>query len=279
MKTPDMPPPPSQTTQPAIFTVPAPSFHPPRIVLNAVEGWGKTTAGAFAPKPAFLTIGPETGYHALLDSARAPAIPTHHVTTWADLLSSLRSILSSPGTFETIVLDTIGAAERLCHEHVCHNQFRDDWGDKGFMSYQKGYDLALVDWTSLLALLDQLRSKGLTVLLLGHTAVRTFKNPVGADYDQFASDMNAKTSWPTTRKWADLVLFGNYITVLENVDTKGKKAGAAIGGYDRILYTTHRDAWDAKSRYPIPSEIRIPDDHTTVWATIWNAIRSCIISQ
>ena len=36
------------------FTRLTPTFRPPCIVVNAVEGWGKTTLGAYAPEPAII---------------------------------------------------------------------------------------------------------------------------------------------------------------------------------------------------------------------------------
>ena len=48
----------------------------PRIVLATVEGWGKTTAGAYAPNPFMCMVRGETGYATLLGAGTVPAVDT-----------------------------------------------------------------------------------------------------------------------------------------------------------------------------------------------------------
>ncbi|HUW30151.1 MAG TPA: hypothetical protein VM223_00910, partial [Planctomycetota bacterium] len=59
-----------------------PTFQPPRIVLNAVEGWGKTSTAAFSPKPAILMAAGETGYQTLLGAGLVPEVDTAFANSW-----------------------------------------------------------------------------------------------------------------------------------------------------------------------------------------------------
>jgi len=157
---------------------------------------------------------------------------------------------------------------------VCARDYGGDWGEHGFVSFQKGYDTSITEWLKLLQRLEKLNDAGAIILLLSHCRVKTFKNPMGSDYDRYASDVHDKT-WSATSKWADAVLFGNFLTIVdtgkkEDVNKKGK----GIGSDKRVVWTTRRDAFDAKNRYSLPDRIDIPDDHPElIWSTIYSHIR------
>ena len=243
---------------------------PPRIIINAVECFGKTTIGAYAPKPIFLCSRGETGLDTLVSSGLAPAVDCQECSTWAETLAAAQSLVTSD--YETVVLDALGGFERLNHEEVCRAEYGGDWGEKGFTSYQRGYEVSIGPWIKLLQVLDTIRMKtGATILLLSHSKITNFKNPIGPDFDRYAADCHHKT-WGICHKWADAVLFGKFRTVVDKVDTKGKR-GKGIGGATRELYSEHCDAWDAKSRYRMPAEIEMPTDPALMWDTIHKAIK------
>ena len=248
-----------------------PTFAPPRLVLNAVEGWGKTSCAAFAPAPAILMAAGETGYETLLGSGLVPQVDTARVPSWPALLELLDKLgeVEKP-THLVLAFDALGGFERLCHQHVCERDFDSDWGERGFVGYQRGYDLAVTDWLQFLQRLDRIRARGVAILMLGHVQVRPFKNPLGADYDRYVCDVHHKT-WGITHKWADAVLFGQFVTVVDKSRPTDRK-GKGIGGTDRVVYTERRDAYDAKNRYGMPEEIDIPGEPAQVWQTIWAAI-------
>jgi hypothetical protein len=273
---PKLPPPPLRTSSPPKPSV-APTwgriegkFQPPRIVLNAVEGFGKTTAGANAPSPLIVMAAGETGYETLVGANLVPSVDAARVASWGDLIALLDAIADSDTGHRTIVLDAMGGIERLCHEHVCKREFGGDWGEKGFASYGKGYDQSLPEWLSMLVRLDRIRDvRGATILMLSHAKVRTHKNPMGADFDRYVADCHEKTTWAATARWADAVLFGTFRTIVEE---KRGKAAKGIGGTERVIYTEQRDAFAAKNRYGMPSELEIPDDPSALWPTIWNSV-------
>lgn len=248
------------------MAIPTPRFEPPRIVLSAVEGWGKTSCGAYAPGAAIITARGETGYQTLLGARRVPAIPAVHVESWAKLLAFVDQQLEA----KLLVIDSIGPIERLCQEHVCQRDFGGDWGEHGFASYGKGYELSAGEWLKLLVRLDGLREAcGVTILLLSHIQIKAFKNPLGPDYDRYTVDCHHKI-WAATHRWVDAVLFGNFETILD--EKKGQRP-KGIGGTDRLLFTERRDAWDAKNRYGMPEFLAIPPDPAATWGIIRDAIK------
>jgi hypothetical protein len=156
-------------------------------------------------------------------------------------------------------LDTINGAERLCHEEVCAREFNNDWGERGFASYQKGPELALAEWRVLLGKMDRLRiEKGMTIVLLAHAKVAKFQNPDGPDYDRYSPDVDRRT-WSLTHKWADCVLFGKYEVIISG-GTTGEKAKKGKGiGQARMMFTQWSAAYDAKNRLGLPPEIEMGD--------------------
>lgn len=243
----------------------------PRLVEYGVEGFGKTTLAAYSDAPVILMPRGETGVQRLVDSHRIPeGVPVIPVESWTEGIEWIDDLIANQRGRKTLAIDTIGSLERLCHEHVCKRDFNGEWGERGFGSFQKGFDVSVGEWLKLLQRLDVLNKKGVTIMLLGHAKIKTFKNPTGADFDRYVCDVHDKT-WAVTARWADAVYFGNFVTVVDSTD-KQKKKGKGIGGTERVVYTQRRDAWDAKPGYAVPEAIDIPNDHTKVYETIFNAI-------
>jgi len=236
---------------------------PNRYVLHAVEGFGKTSLAAKMPKPIFLMSKGETGLLTLIGSGLLPTdIPRFEETQdWLTFIEQLKALRDQEHSHKTLVLDALNGFERLNHEHVCATEYGGEWGDKGFTSYMRGYEVSLGSWREMLNLLDDIRAqKKMIIFALCHTKVKPFKNPEGPDYDRYTADMHEKT-WGLTHKWADAVLFGNFETVVR--DENAKKSKASMAAQSRILYTERRAAWDAKNRNGLAPEIDLgnsPDE-------------------
>lgn len=269
------PPPPSKgaqsTPKPAVnvpvMSVKPAEFTAPRIVITGVEGVGKTSIVAYAPDAAIIMAGNETGYSTLAGVGRVPQIPSAAVTTWEELNALLDSLAESPPN--VLGLDAMGGLERMCHEFVCKRDYKNEWGETGFTSFQRGYDASITDWLLMLSKLDRLHKLGTTIIILAHCKVKPFKNPEGPDFDRYVADVHEKT-WAATHRWADAALFMKFETI---VDSDKNKRVRGIGTDTRILYTTRTDARDAKNRYGMPPEIEMPNDPSQMFNTIWSYIQ------
>ena len=243
----------------------------PRLVLTAVEGFGKTTTAAYAPRPVMLMA--ENGYDTLLSKDKVPAIPAISIPDWPALLDHLNALLQHLDGFDTIVLDAISGFERMLHQHGTDRDFSGDRGERGFLGYMRGYEVAAMDWVGMLARLDILSTRhNKNVILLGHMSIKGFRNPTGADFDRYTCACHQKT-WEPTRQWADAVLFGNFLTIMADESQAARSGrGKAIGGTDRVIYTERRDTHDAKNRYGMPPEIWLSDQPDENWKSVWDAI-------
>lgn len=210
---------------------------PMRVVLYGVEGIGKSTFAAASPSPIF--IGAEDGT-AQLDVARFSP------ENWEEVIEALRTLTNDTHAYRTVVLDTLDWAEPLIWAHICKRDGKTSIEDYG---YGKGYKAAIDEWRILLSHLDRLRkTKGMSVILLGHSWVKPYKNPSGEDYDRYGLKLHAEAGG-LLKEWADCVLFANYETYAAK--EKGKRVkGVSTGA--RLIYTQHEAAYDAKNRYDLP---------------------------
>jgi len=250
---------------------------PNRYGCYAPIGYGKTSLFAYAPSPVYLMTRGETGLEKLIETGQLPETPhLPELTNWSDLLAAIAFLRSADHPYKTMVLDTANGAERLMHEYVCERDFSGDWTDRGFMGYMRGYEVSLADWRMFLNSLDELqRERAMTIVFLFHSKIKTFRNPVGADYDKYSPEMSEKT-WALTRGWLDCILFGNFEVAVRGAGKmadpmkKGKVADVA----PRILYTnSDNPTYDAKNRLGLPEEIELGNSAEEAWQNFATALK------
>lgn len=243
---------------------------PSRVIVHGVEGIGKTSFAAQAPKPIFGMTRGETGLLTLIDNGLLSETDHYdEFTCWQDLTYAVNHLIVTERDNRTFVLDTVNGAERLCFEHVCNTDFNGRWGS--FMNYGRGPDKATENWIDFLSTLDRLRErKRMAIVLLCHSKVKTFKNPEGDDYDRYTPDMHDKT-WGLTHKWADVVLFGNYETQVKK--DKGELRSKGLSDGTRLLYAQRTAAWDAKNRLGLPQEISMGRTPQEAWHNFHEAAK------
>ncbi len=230
-------------------------FVPPKIVVVGVEGWGKTSLAANIDGVALIMPSTETGYLTLLGAGRVPAVDQIVTKSWRETLAAVDQAKG----YKAIALDELSGFEKQCHEFVNENEYGGNWSK--FWAYHRGLKIAAPEW---MKLLSKLESLDVMVVALSHCSIETFQDPMSDDYDRYVAAL-AKPTWGVTRRWADACLFGTFQPVVDD-DGKG------IGGTDRVLYTEHRDAYDAKNRYGMEPEIDMPDDPAEMWGAVWEAI-------
>jgi len=245
------------------------------MILYGVPGIGKTSFASAIPGVVFLTDATERGIDTLKESQNVPAsIPVlPPASQWSDVLGMLDSLRSDPHEFKCLAIDALGGFERLCHEEVCRRDYGGDWGERGFCSYQRGYETSLADWRLFINALDAIRDeRKMSIVILGHAKISPFKNPNGPDFDRWNVDIHHKT-WALTHKWADMVLFANYEVAFNKGEQEAKKAKAK-GGKARILYTEHEAAFDAKNRHSLPAEIEMGSSGSEAWSNFVSAMKA-----
>ena len=215
-----------------------------KIVLYAPEGFGKSTFMSQLPDPVFIDTEGSTKQ---LDVARFGDM----MQDWNEILAAVHYVIDHPDCCKTLVIDTADWAEQACIAYTVSQGGQniksiEDYG------YGKGYVYVQENFQKLLSLLDKVIALNINVAFTAHAQMRKFEQPdeMGA-YDRWELKLSKKDS-PILKEWADIVLFGNYKTlVYEDSKTKTKKAQ----GGERIMYTTHHACWDAKNRHGLPDQL------------------------
>lgn len=215
-----------------------------RVVIYGPEGIGKSSFAAQFPEPLFIDTEGSTDN---MDVARMDK-----PTSYTMLKNQIAFIKANPTVCKTLVIDTIDWAESLIVDDVCAQH-----GKKGIedFGWGNGYTYTKEEVGRFLNMLQEIIELGINVVLTAHAQMRKFEQPdeMGA-YDRWELKLGKKTSSqtaPLVKEWADMVLFANYKTTVMTSDSGKKKA---TGG-QRVLYTHHHPAWDAKNRHGLPEEM------------------------
>lgn len=215
-----------------------------RVVIYGTEGIGKSTLAAQFPNPLFIDTEGSTSN---MDVKRLDK-----PTSWTMLMNQIAFVKANPDKFDTLVIDTIDWAESLAIESVCSMHGKRGIEDFG---YGNGYTYVREEMGRLLDKLQELVDIGINVVLTAHSQLRKFEQPdEDGAYDRYELKLGKKTSSqtaPVVKEWCDLLLFCNYKTMVMTSETKKKK----VKGGQRVMYTTHHPAWDAKNRHGLPDEL------------------------
>jgi hypothetical protein len=219
-----------------------------RACIYGVEGLGKTTLASRFPSPVFIDTEQGSDH---LDVARF-----ENTRDWAGIKSAVEQLTAKPTEFKTLIIDSIDWAEKFLTEDICRRSHKASIEEFG---YGKGYTYLAEEFAGFLRSLDVLRDRGMHIVLLGHCAIRKFEQPEAAGaYDRYELKLSKQVA-PLIREWVDLLLFANYFTRIAESDS-GKKRG--VGGKERVLYTSHTAAWDAKNRHGL--EEKLPFDYAAL---------------
>lgn len=225
-----------------------------KVVIYGPEGIGKSTLASKFPRPLFIDT---EGSTKKLDVNRFEEKPT----SWAMLNNYIQYVKQNPDICDTLVIDTMDWAERLCVEDVLSTH-----GKKGIedFGYGNGYVYVAEAVGRLLNALQDLIDNGIcNVVLNCHSQLKRFDPPDEAGYDRYELKLGKKTNSQTSpliKEWADMILFCNYETFAVAADKEGKKFKAQGG--QRVMYTSHHPCWDAKNRDGLPN--KLPMDYAEI---------------
>lgn len=216
----------------------------PTVIVYGPEKVGKTRFAAGARKPIFLDF--ENG-STLVDVSRyAPK-------DWDDARGFLDELETTEHGYETLVVDTIDWAEHAMHAAISKRNGGKPINEIG---YGTGWQLALDEWRAFLAQAERIRSaRNMTVVLIAHSSVKPFKNPLGDNYDRYEMKLH-KGAVGLVKEWPEYLLYAAWETHAVEKD-RDKKQVVGVAG-KAYLHSVHTAAYDAGARLKIPE--RLPVD-------------------
>lgn len=213
---------------------------PPRILTYGIHGIGKSTWAAQAPSPVFIQT--EDGL-TNIDVAHFPLCKTLD-----DVWQQMATLIKEDHDYKTFVVDTLDWLQTLIWNQVCADNEVDSIENIG---YARGYIFAIKHIDRFIAGCDKLRDKGMAIVLLAHSEIKTFTPPDGESYDRYQIKLH-KHAATKLEEWADCVLFANF-----DVYTQGDKNSKKVVNNEpeRVLHTSNRPAWRAKTRYSLADKL------------------------
>lgn len=212
---------------------------PMKVVLYGVEGIGKTTFVSHFPDPIFIDTEGSTGF---IDARKLP-----DPDSWTMLLEEIAYMAQNPQG-KTLVIDTADWAEELAKQHL---MAKHKWQAIDQTDYGVRYVALSNEIIRLLRGLEMVKNAGMNVVLTAHAVQKKFELPdqVGS-FDRYVLKLEKRDA-ALIKEWCDMLLFANYKTTVVASGSGSKKA---TGG-QRVMYTTHMPAWDAKNRLGLPDEL------------------------
>ena len=218
-----------------------------KVVLYGVEGIGKSTFASQFPNPVFIDTEGST--------SNMNVQRLDNPNSWQMLLDEVNYVKQTK-ICSTLIIDTADWAETLANQHIIARNGITSIEDLG---YGKGYTMVKEEFGKLLNLLSELTDDGINVVVTAHAELKKKEEPdqMGA-YDRYQLKLSRQCA-PLLKEWSDMVLFANYeTTIVTDSKTKSKKA---TGG-QRVMFTTHHPAWDAKNRHNLPE--KLPFDFSSI---------------
>ena len=217
-------------------------IEPMKVLIYGVEGIGKTTFASKFPDPIFIDTEGSTGF---INARKLP-----NPTSWTMLLDELEDIKSEPRG-KTLIIDTLDWAERLAKKYLMD---KNKWAAIDSTNYGSRYVALSDEIGKLLNKLTEIKDVGINVVLTAHAETKKHELPDEmGQYDKYTLKLEKRDAG-LAKEWADIILFFNYkTTIISDSKSNSKKA---TGG-QRVMYTTHKPAWDAKNRLGLPDELPI----------------------
>lgn len=245
---------------------------PLRCLFFGPEGVGKSTLAADAPTPIWLDIEDGSGR---LEVTRYPfrdGRGGHVPQTYQEVLAAIEDLSTQDHPYRTVVIDTVDRLESLIWKFIIEREaptFKGKLTNIEGFGYGRGYAIAVDEWRAFCLKLDRLRtSRDMSIVLLAHAQIRTFKSPTTDDYDRYGLRLNDKAAG-FLREWCDIVGFACFEEGAANVN--GDRARGVSTGR-RLLKFERTAAYDAKARFALPAELEL--SISSPWAPLGNAIES-----
>lgn len=238
-------------------TIAKPKDRPVMVTICGDSGTGKTSLAATFPNPIFIRA--EDGLQSVPADKRPDAFPVLAAAKATDtvqmLWDQLIALLQQPHEYQTVVIDSVTALERLFIASVLESDHRAKSINQALGGYGAG-PAAVASMHQRVrkaaGLLNERR--GMHVVFVAHADVEMMRLPDTDDYMRYSLRLPSK-SMPPYVDDVDLVGFLKLTTYTKGDDGDRKKA-ISTGERELICYATAANV--SKNRFGITDAIEVP---------------------
>jgi AAA domain len=225
----------------------------PRVMVYGPSAIGKTTFAAGAPNP--FVIDADKGSHKL-DVQRV--VPEN----WDEARDWMTAVEKDEVKCDSLILDSVTELEAMSYAALFGGEAIDSW-NKG---YGRGDTRAIQEWREVLAQLERIWMKGKAIVVVAHTVVKRFEDPLlPSGYDRFEIAARKQLAQLLTQ-WMDYTLFCREDVTPLGKDAKNKAVTTGV----RYAHTRRCPSFDAKAR----GTTQFPDRISLSWAEFDAAIKN-----
>ena len=254
-----------------------------RVVIAGVEGVGKTTLAANAPRALLVPL--EQGYGGVQVN-KTPMLESYdHTMLLLDEITASAQAGRFP--FRSLVIDTATALERQIHERVLMTDPTWAKGNRKALTmesalggYGKAYHCANELFHGFLQRCDVLAvNAGINIILTCHVFAAKLIDPTAGEYDSWDLLLHSPKNQKSYGKrelltqWADVVGFLHEPLYITKGGDKSSMNMGVSANKGRILAINRTPAYVAKNRYGVTSEIAVPKQGG--WNHLAHAIYLC----
>ncbi len=192
------------------------------ILIYSAPKLGKSSMAARFPGAVFFECEPG------LNHLEVFRVPTYR---WEDFLDACKLIAKGDHPFQTVVIDTVDNAFKMCSEYVCAKHGIEYEGDMG---HGKGWALVKNEWHRVLT---RLASLPYGLVLISHAMDKTIETRTG-EYTKTQPSLPDRAR-NVVLGLVDIILFG---------DSLPKKDAAGNVTIERVLRTKPHPTYEAGDR-------------------------------
>jgi hypothetical protein len=218
---------------------------PPRICIYGNHGIGKSTIASQFPEPIFINT--ENG----LDSLDVTSFPK--AGEISDVVENIKTLLKEEHSFKTLVVDSVDwLVEPLISKDIESSYDAKDLG------YGKNQVYVAESFREILQGLDSLRRKRMmNIVLLAHSNVIRYENPLTEPYDRFSPKLPNRCN-ALLQEWCDVIAYAGFKIIIKKADVGfNNTVSRGVTTGERLLHVVENPAYIAKNRYSCPESFEM----------------------
>lgn len=228
-----------------------PADRPVLVTICGDSGTGKTTLASTFPNP--IVIRAEDGLQAIPESKRPDAFPL--LSTVDELWDQLKGLINEPHDYQTLIVDSVTALERLFVQHVVESDPKKPKGiQQAYGGYGAGRDNVAAMHGRVRKAAGLLADKRqMHTVFVAHADTARIEPPDSDAYMRYTLRLHEK-SMPAYVDDVDIVGFLKLETFTTGNEGERKKA---ISDGTRVLITHATAANVSKNRFGITGPLRV----------------------